>query len=44
MKKKVQTKGLGSFDGLSGAAYGHDLSERDQVIAGFEERVTATEQ
>lgn len=40
----MHTKWLGSFDGLSGAPYGHDLSERNQVIVGFEERVTTTEQ
>lgn len=46
MKQKIlmRTKCLGGLDGLSGASYGHDLSEGDQVVAGFEERVAATEQ
>lgn len=43
-KTLIHTKCFGSLDGLSGASNGHDLSEGDQVIAGFEERVTATEQ
>lgn len=38
------TKSLGCPDGFSGASYGHDLSEGDQVVAGFKERVASAEQ
>lgn len=42
--KEQLTKGLRSFNGFSGAQYGHDLCEGDQVVAGFKEGVASTEQ